>query len=55
MAFLGSFLQYVIIMAILVLLAVVGARLGIRMRKNKDAKEAANAEADIMQESAKEE
>lgn len=40
MAFLGSFLQYVIIMVILVFLAVCGVFLGKFLRQRKDAKEA---------------
>ncbi|MBP5266125.1 MAG: hypothetical protein J6Z06_04805 [Lachnospiraceae bacterium] len=37
-AFLGSFLQYFIIMIILIAVAVLGAKIGIALRKNKDAK-----------------
>lgn len=37
-AFLGSFLQYLIIMIILIVVAVLGAKIGIALRKNKDAK-----------------
>lgn len=37
-AFLGSFLQYLIIMIILILVAFIGAKIGIALRKNKDAK-----------------
>ena len=39
-AFLASFLQYFIIMVILAAVAVCGVLLGIRLRKNKDAKDA---------------
>ena len=38
MAFLGSFLQYLVIMIILIAVAVIGAKIGIALRKNKDAK-----------------
>ena len=37
-AFLGSFLQYLIIMIILIAVAIIGAKIGIALRKNKDAK-----------------
>ena len=42
-AFIGSFLQYLIIMLILVALAVLGVVLGIKWRKAKDEKLAAEA------------
>lgn len=45
MAFLGSFLQYVIIMLILVAVAVAGVFTGKKLRDNKDAKKAAADEA----------
>ena len=44
-AFLGSFLQYVIIMIILIAVAVIGTKIGITLRKNKDAKTATEAVA----------
>ncbi len=39
-AFLGSFLQYGIIMAILAVIAAAGAMVGKKLRENKDAKSA---------------
>ena len=45
MAFLGSFLQYLIIMIILVAIAVAGFMVGKALRKRKDAKDARLAEA----------
>ena len=44
MAFLGSFLQYLIIMIILVAVAVCGVLVGKALRKRKDKKEALAAE-----------
>lgn len=41
MAFLASFLQYVVIMVILAALAVAGVFVGKKLRINKDAKDAA--------------
>ena len=43
MAFLGSFLQYLIIMIILGVVAVCGVFAGKKLRLNKDAKDAAAA------------
>ncbi len=37
-AFIGSFLQYGIIMVLLAAIAAVGAAIGMKMRENKDAK-----------------
>lgn len=45
MAFLGSFLQYLIIFIILVAIAILGVLVGRALRKRKDAKEAAAATA----------
>ncbi|MBQ1473324.1 MAG: vanadium nitrogenase [Lachnospiraceae bacterium] len=53
-AFLGSFLQYLIIMIILIVVAVLGAKIGIALRKSKDAK-AATAEAVVSEASSSEE
>ena len=44
MAFLGSFLQYAIIMVILAAIAVAGFFAGKKLRENKDAKAAAEAD-----------
>ena len=44
MAFLGSFLQYAIIMVILAAIALAGFFAGKKLRENKDAKEAAEAD-----------
>lgn len=44
MAFLASFIQYVVIMVILAALAVAGVFAGKKLRINKDAKDAAAAE-----------
>lgn len=44
MAFLGSFLQYAIIMVILAAIALAGFFAGKKLRKNKDAKVAAEAD-----------
>lgn len=44
MAFLGSFLQYAIIMVILVAIALAGFFAGKKLRENKDAKAAAEAD-----------
>ena len=43
MAFLGSFLQYAIIMVILAAIALAGFFAGKKLRENKDAKAAAEA------------
>ncbi len=53
-AFLGSFLQYLIIMIILIAVAVCGAKIGIALRKSKDAK-ASTAEAVVSEASSSEE
>ena len=47
MAFLGSFLQYAIIMVILAAIALAGFFAGKKLRANKDAKAAAEAEAAV--------
>ena len=44
MAFLGSFLQYAIIMVILAAIALAGFFAGKKLRENKDAKAASEAE-----------
>ncbi len=44
MAFLASFLQYLIIMIILIAIGLLGAKIGIKMAKNKNAADAAAAE-----------
>ena len=44
MAFLGSFLQYAIIMVILAAIALAGFFAGKKLRENKDAKAAAEAD-----------
>ena len=44
MAFLGSFLQYAIIMVILAAIALAGFFTGKKLRENKDAKAAAEAD-----------
>ena len=41
MAFLSSFCTYVLIMLVLIAVGLCGAKVGIMLRKNKDAKEAA--------------
>lgn len=60
MEFLGSFVQYLVIMIILAAIAALGGFLGVKLRKNKNAKEEAMAQnedtqAEVMTESAKEE
>ena len=44
MSFLASFIQYLIIMVILAAIGVAGVFLGIKLRKNKDAKSPVEAE-----------
>ncbi len=41
MAFISSFCTYVLIMIILIAVAICGAKVGITLRKNKNAKEGA--------------
>lgn len=50
MAFLGSFLQYAIIMVILAAIALAGFFVGKKLRENKDAKAAAEADMSAEQE-----
>jgi hypothetical protein len=50
MAFLGSFLQYAIIMVILAAIALAGFFAGKKLRENKDAKAAAEADMSAEQE-----
>ncbi len=50
MAFLGSFLQYAIIMVILAAIALAGFFAGKKLRENKDAKAAAEADTAAEQE-----
>ena len=50
MAFLGSFLQYAIIMVILAAIALAGFFAGKKLRENKDAKAAAKADTAAEQE-----
>ena len=47
MAFLGSFLQYAIIMVILAAIALAGFFAGKKLRENKDAKAAAEADTGV--------
>ena len=47
MAFLASFVKYLIEMIILAAIGVAGALVGIKLRKNKNAKEEAKVVADV--------
>ena len=48
-AFLGSFLQYLVIMVILILIGLLGAKIGIKLAKNKNAAEAAASIEEIQE------